>query len=407
MGLFDKIKKVVQDSGVLDSIKGSSPVKEQPAPAAPVAPVAPAIEYSVAVDFELEETEGGYMIAKFVGFEEENMEIPSSLDGKTIVGIADEAFCELSTLKNLKIAEGIKFIGNKTFYNCPELESVVFPTTLEELGNNCFAENKYLKEVKLPSLKKCGTGCFQSCEELTTVVLPEDMEIIPDNMFCRCDKLLNITFPKNVSVIGHRAFKNCAVILESLPDTLTVIGDEGLSGCFQDEDGYHDAVDEMRLPSGLTSIGAEGLSGLNCLKLIVPASVKSIGKEAFSYLGCVDGEVEVIFEDGCEAELPVGLFYNSSLATDSSITSITIPSSITVINDIFYGIDKAGSKVYYEVKDQNGQNLYDAFGKKIVDYTYKDASYDAPPENLTIYCDPGSAAMKFAREKGINCAKKQ
>ena len=31
----------------------------------------------------------------------------------------------------------------------------------------------------------------------------------------------------------------------------------------------------------------------------------------------------------------------------------------------------------------------------------------APPENLTIYCDPGSAAMKFAREKGINCAKKQ
>ena len=417
MGLFDKLKATAKEVAkqALESVVTTTPnASSQDATsgasattaAEPIVVEKPQIEYSQMVDVELNQVaDGEYEIVKFVGFEEENMEIPAEINGQRIVGIADEVFFQLVTLTNLKISEGIRYIGSKTFSECPDLEVVELPESLEKIGAYCFAETKILN-IKIPSsVVEIGEGAFYECKELQSAVLPEQLEEIPANMFCRCEILEEITFPINLSVVGANAFNNAGLILESLPETITTIGDNGFAGCFQDEDGGYDAVEEFRLPSGLKTIGAEGLAGLNCLKLIIPASVKSIGEKAFAWLGCVEGEIEVVFEDGCSAELPEGLFFNGTLDSDSTITSMTIPSTITVINDIFRGVDQES---YYEhVKDEYGRQVYDERGEAIVKWHYKDVICDDAPENLTIYCDPGSAAMKFAREKGINCAKRE
>lgn len=416
MGLFDKLKDAAKNLGVADYVEAvkkaastSSATNNTADAAKTPQPVTEkeevVIEYVLVTDFELKETDdGNYEIAQFVGFEEENMEIPAEINGQRIVGIADNIFAELATLKNIKIAEGIKYIGDKAFVSCPDLETIIFPETLEKIGAYCFSKTP-IKRVELPSsIVELGEGIFSECEELRSAVLPEHLEEIPANMFCRCGKLRDITFPTDVSVIGTSAFERSGLILKSLPETLTVIGDKALDDCFQDEDGLHSPVAELRLPGGLKTIGTEGLAGLNCLKLIVPASVEFIGEKAFSYLGCVDGDVEVVFEEGCSAVLSNGIFYNSSSDTDSSIKAITIPSQITEIGELFYGTERAPE--YYQVKDEYGRNVYDDYGKIMFDVEYVDKVYSAPPAELTIYCDPGSAAMKYARENGINCAKR-
>lgn len=417
MGLFDKLKEAAKEVAkqALESVVTTTPnASSQDATsgtsattaAEPIVVEKPQIEYSQMVDVELNQVaDGEYEIVKFVGFEEENMEIPAEINGQRIVGIADEVFFQLGTLTNLKISEGIRYIGSKTFSECPDLEVVELPESLEKIGAYCFAETKILN-IKIPSsVVEIGEGTFYECKELQSAVLPEQLEEIPANMFCRCEILEEITFPTNLSVVGANAFNNTGLILESLPETITTIGDNGFADCFQDEDGGYDAVEEFRLPSGLKTIGAKGLAGLNCLTLIVPASVTFIGENAFEYLGCVDGEVDVIFEEGCSAVLSDGIFFNGSLDTDSTISSITIPSQITEIGNIFYGKDNKITT--YDVKDEYGRQVYDERGNRMYEHKWVEVTYDAPPENLTIYCDPGSAAMKFAREKGINCAKRE
>ena len=410
MGLFDKLKKMAKDtldSAATAAFGPSSQETEKPTEQAPQEPEVKApIEYTVTVDFELNQVaDGEYEIVKFVGFEEESMEIPAEINGQRIVGIADEVFFQLGAITNIKIADGIRYIGKNAFAECADLVNVELPETLERIGDYCFSKTP-LEEIKLPaSVVEVGVGAFMECEELLTAVLPENLEVVPANMFTGCKNLNDITFPKNLSVVGHYAFHGTALILESLPDTITTIDDGGFCGCFQDEDGYHDAVEEFRLPSGLKTIGAKGLAGLNCLKLIVPASVTFIGENAFEYLGCVDGEVDVIFEEGCSAVLSNGIFFNGSLDTDSTISSITIPPQITEIGNIFYGKDN--KLATYDVKDEYGRQVYDERGNRMYEHEWVEKTYNAPPENLTIYCDPGSAAMKFARENGINCAKRE
>lgn len=413
MGLFDKLKATAKEVAkqALDSVatmssNNSFQSAETATAERPVVKEVVPIEYSQVVDVELNRVaDGEYEVAKFVGFEEESMEIPAEINGQRIVGIADEVFFQLGTLTNLKISEGIRYIGSKTFSECPDLEVVELPESLEKIGAYCFSETKILN-IKIPSsVVEIGEGAFYECKELQSAVLPEQLEEIPANMFCRCEILEEITFPINLSVVGANAFNNAGLILESLPETITTIGDNGFAGCFQDEDGGYDAVEEFRLPSGLKTIGAKGLAGLNCLTLIIPASVTFIGENAFEYLGCVDGEVDVIFEEGCSAVLSDGIFFNGSLATDSTISSITIPSQITEIGNIFYGKDNKITT--YDIKDEYGRQVYDERGNRMYEHKWVEVTYDAPPENLTIYCDPGSAAMKFAREKGINCAKRE
>lgn len=416
MGLFDKLKdaaKTAAKQALEGVVTKTTPSQTQNnvAPdvqptAEPVVAVKPQIEYTKVVDVELNPLANGeYEIAKFVGFEEENMEIPSEINGQRVVGIADGAFFQLNTLTNLKIAEGIRYIGERAFCLCSDLESVALPNTLEKMGSNCFEQTK-IDEIHVPdSVVALGEGCFNYCTKLKKAILPDGLTEIPAGTFTDCNMLEEFKFPSAISIIGDKAFAGTAIIFKEIPQTLTVIGDNAFGGRFQDDDGSYSPVDEIRLPNTLTTIGVEGLSGLNCLKLIVPASVKSIGEKAFAWLGCVEDEVEVIFEDGCSAELPEGLFFNGTLDSDSSITSLTIPSTITVINDIFRGIDQESFMI--EVKDEYGRQVYDEYGKPIIKWEYKDVICDTPPENLTIYCDPGSAAMKFAREKGINCAKRE
>ncbi len=416
MGLFDNLKKMAKEiakealDGVATAAFGSGtqePEKTVEQVQVPQEPEVKApIEYTVTVDFELNQVaDGEYEIVKFVGFEEESMEIPAEINGQRIVGIADEVFFQLGTIINIKIADGIRYIGKKVFAECPDLESVVLPETLERIGAHCFSETQ-LEEIKLPaSVVEVGEGAFLECKELLTAVLPENLEVVPAHMFNHCEKLENITFPNNLSVVGDKAFYCTALILKSLPDTITAIGDYGFYGCFQDEDGYCPPVEELRLPSGLKTVGYRALSGLNCLKLIVPASVTHLGERAFDDLGYTDGEVSVIFEEGCSAALPEGLFFNGSMSVESTLKSITIPSQITEIGKIFYGKDEQLEA--YDVTDEYGRHVYDERGNRMYNYKRVEVTYDKAPEELTIYCDPGSAAMKFARENGINCAKRE
>ncbi|MBE6694887.1 MAG: leucine-rich repeat domain-containing protein [Ruminococcaceae bacterium] len=80
-----------------------------------------------------------------------NIYIPSctEIDGRTyyIDSIAPYAFSKNTSMKEIKMADGIKKIGYGAFYSCTSLKKAYLPASLEELGRGTFMYCSSLSEV--------------------------------------------------------------------------------------------------------------------------------------------------------------------------------------------------------------------------------------------------------------------
>jgi len=76
------------------------------------------------------------------------VEIP---EGATAIG--DRAFYDCINLKSIIIPEGVTVIGESAFYNCINLESIVIPETVKKIDLNAFDNCVKIEYIKLPNLK--------------------------------------------------------------------------------------------------------------------------------------------------------------------------------------------------------------------------------------------------------------
>lgn len=95
-------------------------------------------------------------------------------------------------IKKIVIGQGIKKVPDEMFYGYPQLDSVVFPDDLEEIGAHAFEDCNELGDITLPaSLKKIGKKAFSKDEmradgtkntitNLSAVKLHDQAEL-PDN----------------------------------------------------------------------------------------------------------------------------------------------------------------------------------------------------------------------------------
>jgi len=83
-----------------------------------------------------------------------NIEIPETIDGHTITGIADEAFANDSDITGVIIAQTINYIGNRAFKNCANLESV----TIKHTGSHVTISSESFNCPKLTRVTFNGTA---------------------------------------------------------------------------------------------------------------------------------------------------------------------------------------------------------------------------------------------------------
>lgn len=140
-----------------------------------------------------------------------DIEIPAEIEGRDVVGIADNAFHNTGAyIKSVKLPESITYIGDHAFYGC-----------------------KYITSITLPnSVKEIGVGAFEGCSALETVVLSENLVTIGNGAFKDCVAVKEISIPSKVESIGYAAFWNCDAITEiAIPESVTSIGDAAFYDC--------------------------------------------------------------------------------------------------------------------------------------------------------------------------------
>lgn len=141
-------------------------------------------------------------IAALNKYLKDNSDATLSLDlkGATLASIPDLAFSQIKGLVSIELPEGLTKIGNSNswngnvFYGCTGLESVKFPSTLEEMAFMSFMGCTSLETIDLSKTKVASieASLFRDCSSLTSVSFGPETSVFCNKVFVGCSSLTTI-----------------------------------------------------------------------------------------------------------------------------------------------------------------------------------------------------------------------
>lgn len=173
--------------------------------------------------FQTEEDGDCLLITQYNGFNNKQIIIPSSINGKPIIGIWNNVFEKCTELEEVVFEEGCRYIGKYAFANCYNLKKVKLPKSLLEIGDLAFSYSGIQAIALPPNVKVIGAYAFSNTK-LKKIILPDKLRCISNSMLA--DTLLEeIDIPQSVTHIENFAFKNTNIKEIELPRNLYSIGE--------------------------------------------------------------------------------------------------------------------------------------------------------------------------------------
>lgn len=260
---------------------------------------------------------------------QEELILPSYHNGLPIVELGDCSVLRYDTeLKTIILPEklegivGYNRIMRPTFWECKNIENVVFPSTLKEIGAYSFQDCTSLKRAVLPaSITSIDSGVFYGCSALKEVVLPNTITSIRDYAFFECMSLKKVNLEEGLITIGAKAFSGSALETIEIPDTLEDLGKDAFA--------HTKAIKEYE---GLNYVGSK--------------------RNPYKYcVGRAGNEKDVQIKEGCEI-IQIDAF------SETDIESVSCPSSLKkILNHAFSG-SKLNSITFEEGLEYIGDNSF-------------------------------------------------
>lgn len=268
-----------------------------------------------------------------------------TISGTGVIDYSDYDFPSEKSIVSLVIEEGITGIGDWMFFECKNLEHIVFPDSLVSISSGAFFDSKYYNDdsnwqddqlyinnalidvksdgigsdfvikdgttvvgdsalaylditsVYVPKSVKGITGkTFFCCNYLKTIdVDPNSQYYISDNgVLFNKDKTVLVGYPKSadnesysipdsVKKIGKYAFED-SINLSNLdiPNGVEMIEEYAVDGC--------DSLTSIVIPNSVTHIGAGAFSSRNLNKIDMSSNIESVDGGAFEYTAYYDDQ---------------------------------------------------------------------------------------------------------------------
>lgn len=173
--------------------------------------------------------------------------IPDYLDSETRKSLLSADYYDYSMLEDGTLCI-TAYRGEEEIVNVPE---VIDGKTVTAIGNGAFRGNRNIKYITLPStLVSIGEYAFAE-SGVGYISIPEGITEIP--AYCFADsRLFEAKLPESLTVIGDHAFDTINLHFLKVPDNVTYIGSYAISG------GYG-AETHVYLPASVIYIGEDGV----------------------------------------------------------------------------------------------------------------------------------------------------
>ncbi len=342
---------------------------------------------------------------------------------ETIRGIGGGVFIGKTNITKITIPASVVSIGNGAFENCVNLDTVIFEAGNERLviGDRAFYKCTSLKTLVLPDRTlSLGISCFDS-----SAIADIDLggtEIVGSNAFAGAGGLKTITIPASVTEIDSFAFRRSALVDiefapratgdESMPYNVLKLGKNLFTSCA--------SLQRVVFSDGLASIPESTFSDCRALTYVyVPKTVangdntvlgvegfqRAIGERAFS--NCVNLS-EVEFGLGGTGDLS---FAERAFWGCTSLKELNLPNRLRGVDndlDAFqFGLKSVGGlsnpnavMVFCEYDGRNSAGVESITVEENGSYfsSYDGVLYSANRE-VVVFCPPQKkGAVTIAKE---------
>mmetsp|Transcript_15367 Transcript_15367/g.37813 ORF Transcript_15367/g.37813 Transcript_15367/m.37813 type:complete len:680 (+) Transcript_15367:64-2103(+) len=338
-----------------------------------------AFEYCISLS-ELELNEGLVSIEGYQAFEDCNS-LTTIRVPKSVTSISNNIFEGCTSLVRIEFPQDglLTTIGNGTFLNCTALEHVHMPKSVEKIcgaafdgctslydvkleeglvfiGFRAFSKTR-LKAMTVPStVGIIGKGAFLGCEELVDITLPpQGISAIHRNTFARCKSLRSIGFPKTVTSITGGAFADCSCLVD-------VQLNEGLET--MELTVFHNctALSAVVFPMSLSLVQSNIFRGCtNLLSVEIPSESKvQIGIRCF--IGCT-GIVNISIPASVAVAMAPDAFDGCDFLAHNGVDSLTERYKGLPVHEVCYHSSTSTVSDLDEViRASDTDGLVDAFG---------------------------------------------
>lgn len=285
--------------------------------------------------------------------DEATIEIPATYNNKTVSTILSQGFQDCSNLKSVVIASSITNIGSDAFKGCPIEEATAPSCAFKELSKD------KLKKIVVNGGKSFDDEAFAGSKIIESAVFLNGVQSIGTFAFADCSNLSSVIIPTTVTYVGFGSFYNCT----------------GLTIYCESRNQPIDWDTEWNFSK----------------RPVIWALNNITSNSEYDYV-CFNGKAYLTRYKGrnADVEIPKAIdnntvvYFGEAFTQNQSITSVSIPSTITYIADSAFMECTALASITVDTSNEYYKSindiLYDGNEKTIIQYPLgkSEASLEIP-----------------------------